>query len=123
VTLTRVERRIAAAQKRAETALELARRGREAIEILIQDMHLKLEVVRSGCVDFDLGEALMKTELSLLHLLRHLEEFERDVLQPAEELHRSVCPSDIRTRPPHFGRSTHSQPEKQLARSMLSQEA
>ena len=86
------------AEKRSRRAMRLARMGRKAIEASIEELNVKIEAVKSGCVDFDLGEALIKLELRLLNLVRELERFEREVSQPAEELHRRTtsAPTSVR---------------------------
>ncbi len=65
--------------------LDAAQR-KAAIEGAIEDLQQQIDAVRTGCVDFDLGNVLAKTEVRLLQMLRELERFEREVTQPAEEL-------------------------------------
>jgi len=130
--MLRVHRQLQAACTKAEIALELAYRGRAAIEDSISVVHGQLEALRSGCVDLDLEDVLIATELSLLNHLRQLERFERDVAQPAEQLYldatfrlqafedqlarkRSERPSGFRTRPAKTGRSSPARFETQLA--------
>jgi hypothetical protein len=82
-------------EKQARRAVSLALMGRESIESAIEQLDVKLEAVRSGCVDFDLGEALLKMELRMFQLVLQLERFEREVAQPAEELHRRTITEDL----------------------------
>jgi hypothetical protein len=132
VTMLRVHRQLEAAQRRSEHALALAQRGRIAIERSIEEQHELLEAVRTGCPDVDLGPVLIDAELRLLHLLRELERFEREVHQPAEEVHRfttariaafeeqlaknrAESTSGFRTRPVSIGRILRPRPETTLA--------
>ncbi len=88
MTLLRIHRQLEGAQKRAEKAVEIADAGRRAIEDAIEGLNSQLDALRSGCVDVELGDALVRTEVRVMRLIAELERFERDVTQPAEELHR-----------------------------------